>query len=80
MNALDNNIVLTDIVSAYNTSFSDDGKVKYFDLDGIKYFDTRKEMTESIDFKNALGIIKEVDRHYTEKYNQSLIKGFDRYL
>ena len=37
-------------------------------------------MTESIDFKNALGIIKEVDRHYTEKYNQSLIKGFDRYL
>lgn len=61
--ALENNIVLTDIVNVYNCALDKNKKFKYFDLDGIKYFKSKNEMENSLEYKNALGIIKEVQQH-----------------
>jgi len=72
--ALEHNIVLTDIVKVYNCALDDSGNLKYFDLDGIKLYDSREEMIKSIDYKNAVGIIKEVDKYHKEKNGESLIK------
>ena len=58
--ALKHNIVLTDIFNVYNCAFDNSRDLKYFDLDGIKYFHTRQEMIKSQEYKNAMGIVKEV--------------------
>ena len=61
--ALKFNIVLTDIFSVYNCAFDKNNELKYFDLDGIKHFDTRQEMLKSQDYKNAMGIFSEIDKY-----------------
>ena len=58
--ALDNNILLTDLINVYNNAIDKDGNIKYFDLDGIKYFETKEEMINSEDYKNSIGIIKDI--------------------
>ena len=58
--ALDNNILLTDIFNVYNCAFDKVDNLKYFDLDGIKLFDTKEEMINSEDYKNVMGIISEI--------------------
>tara|TARA_B000000475_G_scaffold271824_1_gene270694 strand:- start:1842 stop:3317 length:1476 start_codon:yes stop_codon:yes gene_type:complete len=58
--ALENNILLTDLINVYNNAIDKDGNIKYFDLDGIKYFETKEEMINSDDYKNSIGIIKEI--------------------
>jgi len=58
--ALENNILLTDLINVYNNAIDKDGNIKYFDLDGIKYFETKEEMINSDDYKNSMGIIKEM--------------------
>lgn len=58
--ALKHNIVLTDIFNVYNCAFDDNSGLKYFDLDGIKYFDTRQQMIKSQEYRNAMGIVKEI--------------------
>ena len=58
--ALENNILLTDLINIYNNAIDKDGNIKYFDLDGIKYFETKEEMINSDDYKNSMGIIKEM--------------------
>jgi hypothetical protein len=60
--ALENNILLTDLINVYNNAIDKDGNIKYFDLDGIKYFETKEEMINSEDYKNTMGIINEVNR------------------
>jgi len=76
--AYENNILLTDIVSVHNCAFDKLGNLKYFDLDGIKYYDTRVEMINSEDYRNVMGILKEVDSHYIEKNNYSLLEKYER--
>ena len=61
--ALDNNILLTDIFNVYNCAFDKMGNLKYFDLDGIKLFDTKEEMVNSEDYKNVIGILEEVNKY-----------------
>lgn len=61
--ALENNILLTDIVSVYNCAIDENGDLKYFDLDGIKYFESKEEMVNSEDYKNIMGIFSEVDKY-----------------
>ena len=61
--ALDSNILLTDIFNVYNSAITDLGELKYFDLDGIKYFESKEEMLASIEYKNAIGIIKEIEQY-----------------
>ena len=58
--ALENNILLTDLINVYNNAIDKDCNIKYFDLDGIKYFETKEEMINSDDYKNSIGIIKEI--------------------
>lgn len=60
--ALEKNILLTDLINVYNNAIDKDGNIKYFDLDGIKYFETKEEMINSDDYKNTMGIINEVNR------------------
>ena len=60
--ALDNNILLTDIINVYNSAIDESGNLKYFDLDGIKYYESKEEMIKSEDYKNTMGIINEVNR------------------
>ena len=60
--ALENNILLTDLINVYNNAIDKNGNIKYFDLDGIKYFETKEEMINSEDYKNTMGIINEVNR------------------
>ena len=67
--ALEHNIVLTDIVNVYNCAIDDEGNLKYFDLDGIKVYNTRKEMLASEDYKNAVGIIQKVSYIYNKVNN-----------
>jgi hypothetical protein len=74
--ALEHNILLTDIVNVYNCALDDEGNLKYFDLDGIKLFDSREELLASEDYKNAMGILDEVNKHYLEKeetFNTNLV-------
>jgi len=59
--ALEHNILLTDIINPYNNALDKSGTLKYFDLDGIKTFDTRTEMINSEEYKNAIGILKEIE-------------------
>jgi hypothetical protein len=58
--ALENNILLTDLINVYNNAIDKNGNIKYFDLDGIKYFETKEEMINSEDYKNSIGIIKDI--------------------
>ena len=58
--ALDNNILLTDMFSVYNCALDKNGNLKYFDLDGIKYYESKEEMIKSEDYKNTIGIVKEI--------------------
>ena len=53
--ALDNNI--------YNCALDSNGDLKYFDLDGIKLFNSQEEMVASEDYKNIIGILREVGQH-----------------
>ena len=68
--ALDRNILLTDIFNVYNCAFDKMGNLKYFDLDGIKLFDTKEEMVNSEDYKNVMGIIGEIE-NYEKSFNNS---------
>ena len=68
--ALDNNILLTDIFNVYNCAFDKMGNLKYFDLDGIKYYKTKEEMINSEDYKNVIGIIGEIE-NYEKSFNNS---------
>ena len=52
-----------------------DVDLKYFDLDGIKHFNSKEEMLASEDYKNIMGILTEVDQHYIKKNNNSLLEG-----
>ena len=72
--AFENNILLTDLFNVYNCAIDNDGDIKYFDLDGIKHFNTHTEMINSEEFTNAIGTLKEVDKHHIKKYNHSLLK------
>ena len=60
--AFEHNIILTDIINVYNNAIDKDGNIKYFDLDGIKYYESKEEMIKSEDYKNTMGIINEVNR------------------
>lgn len=60
--ALEHNILLTDIINVYNSAIDESGNLKYFDLDGIKYYESKEEMIKSEDYKNTMGIINEVNR------------------
>tara|TARA_E500000318_G_scaffold87125_1_gene84000 strand:+ start:3458 stop:4924 length:1467 start_codon:yes stop_codon:yes gene_type:complete len=60
--ALEKNILLTDLINISNCAYDEKGNLKYFDLDGIKYFDTNEKMIQSEDYKNSTGIIKEIER------------------
>lgn len=74
--ALDNNILLTDLFNVYNCAYDKDGVLKYFDLDGIRSFNSREDMIASEDYKNAIGILGEIDKHYLEKeetFNTKLV-------
>lgn len=63
ISALKHNILLTDIVSVYNCALDSKGTLTYFDLDGIKYFNSREELLKSKDYENAIGIIKEIEKY-----------------
>ena len=64
------NILLTDIFNVYNCAFDKMGNLKYFDLDGIKYYETKEEMINSEDYKNVIGIIGEIE-NYEKSFNNS---------
>lgn len=72
--AFENNILLTDLFNVYNCAIDKNGDIKYFDLDGIKHFNTHREMINSEEFINAIGILKEIDKHHIKKHNHSLLK------
>ena len=61
--AIEHNILLTDIVNVYNCALDSNGDLKYFDLDGIKLFDTKEDMLNSEDYKNIMGIFSEVEKY-----------------
>lgn len=67
---LHNNILLTDIFNVYNCAFDKMGDLKYFDLDGIKYYETKEEMINSEDYKNVMGIIDEIE-NYEKSFDNS---------
>lgn len=58
--ALSYNIVLTDLFNVYNSAFDKNGKLKYFDLDGIAYFDSKHQMLKSQEYKHAMSLIEEL--------------------
>jgi hypothetical protein len=62
--ALDNNILLTDLFSVYNCAIDGNGDLKYFDLDGINYYESKEEMTNSVDYKNVMGIVGEIENNF----------------
>jgi hypothetical protein len=64
--ALENNILLTDIFNVYNCAEDMNGDLKYLDLDGIEYYETKEEMITSEDYKSCMGIINEVNMCYTK--------------
>jgi len=68
--ALDNNILLTDLFSVYNCAIDGNGDLKYFDLDGIAYYETKEDMMNSEDYKNSMGIVNELKIYY-EKFGKS---------
>jgi len=61
--ALEYNILLTDIINVYNSAIDESGNLKYFDLDGIKYYESKEEMIKSEDYKNIMGIFSEVEKY-----------------
>jgi len=65
--ALDNNILLTDLFNVFNCAYDKDGSLKYFDLDGIRSFDSKEEMILSDEYKNTIGILNEVEKHVKTK-------------
>lgn len=65
--ALDNNILLTDMFSVYNCALDKNGELKYFDLDGIQNFETKEELLNSEEYKNCIGIIKEITNYKINK-------------
>ncbi len=62
--ALEHNILLTDIVNVYNCALDDKGNLKYFDLDGIKLFNSQEEMVASEDYKNIIGHLMRIGKHW----------------
>ena len=58
--ALNNNILLTDLFNVSNCAIDKNGDLKYFDLDGIKHYESKEEMINSEDYKNSIGIVKEI--------------------
>ena len=62
--ALENNILLTDIFNVYNCAEDMNGDLKYLDLDGIKYYETKEEMISSEDYKNVMGIVGEIENNF----------------
>ena len=62
--AFEHNIILTDIINVYNNAIDKDGNIKYFDLDGIKFYEENQQMVDSEEFENIMGIINEVDKFY----------------
>ena len=40
------------------------GDLKYLDLDGIKYYETKEEMISSEDYKNVMGIVGEIENNF----------------
>jgi hypothetical protein len=65
--ALKHNILLTDLFNVSNCAYNNMGELKYFDLDGILMFNSEEEMIDSEDYKNAIGILKEVEKHYVNQ-------------
>lgn len=61
--AIEENIVLTDIFNVFNCAYDECGSLKYFDLDGIQSYNSKEEMEASIDYKNTIGILNEVEKH-----------------
>jgi len=61
--ALEHNIVLTDLFNVYNCAYNNNGDLKYFDLDGIKHFNSKEEMINSEEYKNAMGIFSEINKY-----------------
>lgn len=68
--ALDNNILLTDLFNVSNCAIDENGDLKYFDLDGIAYYETKEDMMNSEDYKNSMGIVNELKIYY-EKFGKS---------
>ena len=68
--ALDNNILLTDLFNVSNCAIDENGDLKYFDLDGIAYYETKEDMINSEDYKNSMGIVNELKIYY-EKFGKS---------
>ena len=62
--AFEHNIILTDIINVYNNAIDKDGNIKYFDLDGIKFYEGNQQMVDSEEFESIMGIINEVDKFY----------------
>lgn len=65
--ALDNNILLTDLFNVSNCAIDKNGALKYVDLDGIEQFDSKQEMMNSEHYKNAMGILTEINNYYNKK-------------
>ena len=65
--ALDNNIILTDLFNVSNCAIDKNGTLKYVDLDGIEQFDSKQEMMNSEHYKNAMGILTEINNYYNKK-------------
>ena len=57
-------ILLTDLFSVYNCAIDGNGDLKYFDLDGINYYESKEEMTNSVDYKNVMGIVGEIENNF----------------
>jgi len=68
--ALDNNILLTDLFNVSNCAIDENGDLKYFDLDGIAYYETKEDMINSEDYKNSMGMVNELKIYY-EKFGKS---------
>jgi hypothetical protein len=48
----------------YNCALDDKGNLKYFDLDGIKLFNSQEEMVASEDYKNIIGHLMRIGKHW----------------
>ncbi len=50
-----------------NCAIDKNGTLKYVDLDGIEQFDSKQEMMNSEHYKNAMGILTEINNYYNKK-------------
>lgn len=67
---LQENLLLTDLISPYNLGLVD-GQLKYFDLDGMKLFDSKNELHNSLEFYNVYNTLLEIDELWLIKYGYS---------